>query len=448
MTMPSQLLPSILRSFQRTVLPLTMCCVVPVLAARPAQTQTFSVIHAFTGGADGALPYASLTLGGAGTFYGTAAAGGGVIGRNCDPRTGGCGVVFKITQHNGGWILSPLYAFTGFNDGRNPMAPVVFGPGALLYGSTAYAGNNGQCSFEGCGVIFTLQSPPTICRTALCDWTENPIYQFATQTDGREPMGNLAFDQAGNVYGTTLEGGTGMCSLPSTGCGTIFQLTRSGNTWTNTTVYNFLNQSDGAIPESGVIIDSSGVLYGVAAGGAHGDGVVFTLTPSESGWTETVIYSFHNGNDGANPVGGLVMDVEGNLYGTTANGGGGGGGTIFELSPSGGGWTFSLLASLFGIPGAGSRGTLAFDSAGNLYGTTWGNGAHQCGSVFKLTSAVGQWTNTDLHDFTCGDDGGFPEAGVTLDSSGNIYGTAAEYGPPQTCQLGGLGCGVVWEITP
>jgi uncharacterized repeat protein (TIGR03803 family) len=133
------------------------------------------------------------------------------------------------------------------------------------------------------------------------------------------------------------------------------------------------------------------------------------------------------------------MDAEGNLYGTTAGGGAGGGGAVFELSPSGGGWTFSLLASLSGVGFGGSRGSLVFDSAGNLYGTTWSDGTFSQGNVFKLTHSGGQWTYTDLYDFTGGNDGGAPRAGVTLDSSGNIYGTAGG---------GSTNYGLVWQITP
>lgn len=140
------------------------------------------------------------------------------------------------------------------------------------------------------------------------------------------------------------------------------------------------------------------------------------------------------------------MDATGNLYGTTGIGGTGGGGTVFELSPSGGGWTFSLLVSFPGFHG--SAGNLAFDSAGNLYGTTLNDGAFQFGNVFELRPSGAQWIYTDLHDFTGGNSGGEPYAGVTLDSSGNIFGTAL-YGPRDGCRIqGNPGCGVVWEITP
>jgi uncharacterized repeat protein (TIGR03803 family) len=199
------------------------------------------------------------------------------------------------------------------------------------------------------------------------------------------------------------------------------------------------------------VIDRFGILYGTTVSSTSGFGTVYELTPSGSGWIETVIHSFQNGSDGASPYGGLVMDAEGNLYGTTASGGAGGGGTVFELSPSGGGWTFSVISSLAGTrAGGGPQGTLAFDSAGNLYGTTYLEGTHQCGNVFKLTHSSGQWTYSDLYDFNCGNDGGLPGGGVAVDARGNIYGTASAYGPNDTCGYGGPtgGCGVVWELTP
>jgi uncharacterized repeat protein (TIGR03803 family) len=448
MTKPGQLFPSILRSFQRTALLLTISCVLPMLAVKPAQTQTFTVIHAFTGGRDGGNPSASLTIDGAGNLYGTTYGGGGVIGNGCAPS--GCGVVFKMSHHSAGWVLTPLYPFYGQTDGAGPVAPVIFGPDGLLYGSTTNGGR-GDCIFNfiGCGVVFTVQPSATACHTALCGWIEDPIYQFQSQTDGAEPTNNLAFDPAGHLYGTTYYGGTASCF--GYGCGTVFQLTSSGPPWTKAPVYNFTGQADGAFPTSGIVIDRLGVLYGTTeGGGANNFGTVFRVTPSASGWTEAVIYNFQNGHDGASPSGGLVIDTEGNLYGTTVTGGTGGGGTVFELSPSGAGWTFSLLSSLSGPEDGGPEGALALDGAGNLYGTTLKGGAHQCGNVFKLTQSGGQWTYRDLYDFTCGDDGGYPEAGVTLDASGNIYGTADGDGPNQNCAYGyGTGgCGVVWEITP
>ena len=198
----------------------------------------------------------------------------------------------------------------------------------------------------------------------------------------------------------------------------------------------------------------SATLYGATElGGANNYGIVYQLTPSASGWTETVIYSFTNGFDGAYPLGGLVMDGSGNLYGTTSGGGIGGGGTVFELSPSNGGWTFSVIQSLTGSQsGAGPRASLTLDSSGNLYGTTQQNGPMACGNVFKLTPVNGRWTYTDLHDFTCGNDGGFVYGGVALDRNGNLFGTTLYYGASGNNYCGvdyaPVGCGVVWTITP
>ena len=448
MTQPGQLFSTMLRSLQRTVLPLATLCVLPMLAVAPAPAQTFSVIHAFTGARDGGNPLAGLTLDAAGNLYGTTYEGGGVIGNGCEPS--GCGTIFKMTNRGGGWVLTPLYAFFGQTDGAGPLAPVVFGPDGVLYGS-ASNGGRGDCiigNFGGCGVVFTLQPPPTACHSVLCYWSVNPNYQFLSYADGFEPINNIAFDQAGHIYGTTFYGGSGNCF--GFGCGTVFQLTQTGPPWTKTTLYNFTGESDGSFPTSGVVIDRFGVLYGAALGnGLENYGTIYELTPSGSGWTFSIIYTFHNGSDGAYPYGGLVMDAEGNLYGTTSEGGSGGGGTVFELSPSGGGWSLSVISSLArGLNGGGPQGTLAFDSAGNLYDTTYGEGTHQCGNVFKLTHSGGQWSYSDLYDFTCGNDGGLPEAGVTLDASGNIYGTTQSYGPNHTCGYGPGGCGVVWEITP
>jgi uncharacterized repeat protein (TIGR03803 family) len=426
-----------LLALQRTILAGAIFYVVALLTV-PAQAQTYSILHSFTGGGDGHAPVASLTLNG-GVLYGTTFLGGGVTGRNCNPRTAGCGVVFQMKRQAGGWILTPLFAFNDF-DGAGPSAPLVFGPGGLLFGSTINGGNNLDCfgSFYGCGTIFTLHPTATACHSALCQWIENPIYQFPDQSEGFEPMGDLAFDHAGNLYGATKFGGN--CFVDN-GCGIVFQLTRSGSGWTKTTLHNFTDQPDGALPYSGVIMDRSGNLYGTTAAGGAGDwGTVYELTPSGGGWTETILYRFQNLDDGNQPLGGMVMDAAGNLYGTTSGGGSGGGGTVFELSPSGGGWTFSVLASFSGVNLDGPWGDLAFDSAGNLYGTTHAGGAFGLGSVFKLTPSGGQWTYTDLHDFTCSNDDGVPQAGVTLDSNGTIYGSAT-------------GCtshenGVVWEITP
>jgi hypothetical protein len=202
-----------------------------------------------------------------------------------------------------------------------------------------------------------------------------------------------------------------------------------------------------------VIFDSAGNLYGTASAGGNlnctfigiGCGTVFELTPSAGGWTEQVLYTFQDGSDGGQPEGGLIFDGSGNLYGTTAASNENDfGGSVFELKPSGGSWTFVLLHS-FQFEGGGSVASLVMDGAGNLYGTQYGYG--NGGSVFKLMPSNGSWTFIDLYAFTGGSDGGNPVGSVTLDGSGSLYGTTQAGGTGNyPCQNDG--CGVVWEIAP
>lgn len=381
------------------------------------QAQTFTVIHTFSGGGDGYQPYSGVTVDKAGNLYGTTT-------QNYR------GTVFQMKHRNGAWIFNTLYQFG--NGEWMPQGRLVFGPGGALYGTT-YTGGNGFCTEFGCGTVYSLRPPQTFCRGVSCPWTAS-FYSF-TGPDGFAPgIVALAFDGAGNIYGTTTEGGNYS--------GNVFQLTRSNGGWTATSIHDF-NGSDGYEPYSGVTLDAQGNVYGTAwMLGPNNKGTVYRLTHSGSGWTEDTLYSFPNNSDGSNPVGGLVFDQAGNLFGTTQSGGTGGGGTVFELSPSGGGWNFTVLYSFSGQNGP--LDTLAMDAGGNLYGTTYGDGTYGYGSVFKLTRNNGSWSYTDLHDFTSGADGANPVGGVSLDTSGNLYGTTSD-GAGGPCSLG---CGTVWEITP
>jgi uncharacterized repeat protein (TIGR03803 family) len=193
-----------------------------------------------------------------------------------------------------------------------------------------------------------------------------------------------------------------------------------------------------------VIFDQAGNLYGTAnRGGTYGWGTVFQLVPSGSGWVENTLYDFTGqGSDGCNPGGGLIFDQSGNLYGATPWCGAYGYGMVFELSPNGnGGWTETVLyswptANTYGGPQA----SLTMDSVGNLYGTTTGDGTYDAGNVFKLTPYMKTWIYTDLHDFTGGSNGGNPISNVVFDAQGNLFGTATSGGAN--------GHGVVWKITP
>ncbi len=233
----------------------------------------------------------------------------------------------------------------------------------------------------------------------------------------------------------------------SEGCGVVYELSNGGSGWTETILYDFnlhgYGFENGALPMGGLIFDAAGNLYGTTSlggGPVHPAGVVYELTPTQGGgWTQSVLHAF-NGLDGFGPVGTLIMDGAGNLYGDTSEGGPNSGGTIYQLSPGG---QFQVL---YNFPdNRDPQDGLIFDRSGNLYGTTVVGGANGYGTVFKLTPSHGSWIETDLHYFEPSD-GEFPYARVALDPAGNLYGTAAYGG-----HFSGIcfsGCGTVWQITP
>ena len=342
-----------------------------VVAGQAAQAQTFQVIHTFSGGVDGALPQVGVTIDGAGNLYGTASAGGG---GECNAfGVGGCGTVYKLQHRGSGWTLNILYSFTGGSDGANPVARVIFGPNGSLYGTTLEGG-------VGSGTVFNLRPFPTFCKTVICSWMETVLFSFHGD-DGASPDGDLVFDQARNLYGTTSSGG-------HFGDGVVYQVTPSG---VESVVHLFVSGDDGALPYGGVIFDS-GKLYGITfVGGPGGLGTVYELTSMEGGWTERIIASFQDDGNGDKPRTGL-FDQSGNLYGATVETEAGGGGTVFELTPSDGGWTLNTLYFLPVGPlnqQCGPLGPLTVRGPGNLYGTTYCNGAYGFGNVFKLTNVGG-----------------------------------------------------------
>jgi uncharacterized repeat protein (TIGR03803 family) len=408
-------------------LALAVVLVLTLDKAPAAQAQTYTVINNFTGGADGGVPLAGLTMDQAGNFYGTTIAGGS---QNCFR---GCGVVFKLTHRSGGWVFSPLYNFLGGNDGQGPLARVVFGPDGSLYGTTQYGGGP-ECAGGGCGTVFSLRPP----AAAISLWTETVLHSFSdgSDGDGTQPFAAVAFDTAGNMYGTTSSGGSGYY-------GSIYKLTRTGGRWTESIIHSFTG-TDGFDPEAEVTLDASGNLFGTTElGGANNAGTVFELTPSGSGWTGSVLISFPGSSDGQQPYAGVLFDQSGNLYGATAFASFGVSPIVFQLAPAGGGWTINTLYTFTGPAGSSNAGplkTLTMDSAGNLYGTTYAYGAYGLGNIFRLTRSGSNWIYTDLHDFSGGSDGCCPQSEVTLDASGNLYGTAEGGGTHRQ--------GVVWEITP
>jgi uncharacterized repeat protein (TIGR03803 family) len=393
----------------------------------PAQAQTYTILHEFTGGFDGDSPEAGLTIDRSGNLEGTDFSGG-----SADQ-----GTVFKLVHSGSRWTVSPLYSFAGGTDGAHPQARVIVGPDGNLYGTT-YSGGTGNClEFPGCGVVFKLSPPSTFCRSVQCPWNETVLYRFPGGPAGGNPgLGDLLFDSQGNIYGTTESGG-------EMGLGTVYELTPSNGTWVETVLHRFSGGTDGAVPEAGVIMDSAGNLYGTTVGGGLGQsGTVFELSPSGSGWTEQILHSFQSQTDGDYLTAGVIFDRSGNLYGAAQGGGPTGGGTVFELTPSGGSWTFAVLYSFanLGNGGDGPYSSLIMDQTGSLYDTTpgWNDGGN-AGTIFKLTPSGGGWTYTLLHQFDF-NDGYFPVGGVTLDASGNLYGT--------TSGGGTAGPGVAWEFMP
>ncbi|HZP25107.1 MAG TPA: choice-of-anchor tandem repeat GloVer-containing protein [Terriglobales bacterium] len=412
-----------------------------ILAVQPsAKAQTYTVIHNFAGGLDGSEPSSGVTIDRAGNLYGSTFEG-----------DAGTGTVYKLTHRSGGWVLTPLYYFSVMSNGTIPYDRPTFGPNGSIYVSTGYGGIGPCVTYNGtgCGTMVNLQPPITPPVSPTQPWLETVLYKFSGGSDGANPYsGDIIFDQAGNIYGTTFNGGS-TTNCP-TGCGVVYKLVHGSGGWTETVLHSF-NGSDGTHPWAGVTFDSAGNLYGTTSGGgANGFGTVFELSPSGGSWTLQTLHSFEGGNDGAYVYAGLIFDGAGNLYGATASMGSGTGGTVFELSPSGGGWTYNRLYSFAGPNGGlypGPVANLAFDQHGSLYGTTHLDGAFNFGAIFKLTNSGSGWTYTSLHDFTAGLDGGYPRSNITFDSSGNMYGTAAEGGSGNLQNCVGS-CGVIFEMTP
>jgi uncharacterized repeat protein (TIGR03803 family) len=407
------------------------------------------VLYGFGNAPDGRYPAADLVFDGSGNLYGTTSQGG----------TFSYGTVFKLTPGNGQWNERVVYSFcspvTNCDDGATPLSSLILDAAGNLYGATSQGGAYGA---SGGGVVFELSPNPD------GTWTEMVLHSFGNGTDGIGPSGRLVFDSAGNLYGTTSAGGTGGSGCFG-GCGTAFELIPSpGGQWAESVLYNFCSQADcadGNDPAGGLTLDAAGNLYGTTKYGGtpdqHLNGTVFELTPGGNGqWTQTVLYMFQNATtDGNNPLGGVVQDKSGNLYGTTSWGysvDGGmafGNGIVFELSRGQQGqWTESILHPFCSdvvncSDGSQPLAGLVFDKAGNLYGTTSGGGdlnclAAGCGVVFEL--AAGTWSDTILYSFPGGTPGFSPDSSVILDAVGNLYGVAY--------QGGTNGYGVVYEVIP
>lgn len=402
-------------------------------AASKCLAQSFTTLYTFSGGADGGYPqYGRLVGDATGNLYGTATFGGDV---NCPLVTypgPGCGVVFKLVPSTK--IETVLYTFTGAADGAQPWGGVIRDALGNLYGTAAFAGSYGG------GVIFKLD--PSGNQTVL--------HAF-DYTDGAIPTGDLAGDAAGALYGTTVVGGI-LSICRDSGCGVIFEEEPTSGRFLLLHKFAGLGAADGANPTHGLISDGAGNVYGTTENGGVADcdnsepfeavetnvggcGEIFELNHSG----QTLLYGFGFSPDGSDPRGALVHDAEGNLYGTTFDGGLYGSGTIFKLDTTG--HETVLYNFQGGSDGANPWGGLVQDSAGNLFGTANHGGAScSCGTVFRLDP---QGNFAVLHTFV-DTDGTNPEAPLLL-YGGSLFGTTSNGG---RLSGGRSGTGTIFEITP
>jgi uncharacterized repeat protein (TIGR03803 family) len=360
-----------------------------------------TVLHSFSGGADGGYPNAGVVLDSAGNLYGTTSGGGMANG------LAGAGVVYELDTAGQETVL---YSFTGGADGSTPQAGVIRDSAGNLYGTTFQGGA------RDLGLMYKVNA---------AGGQETVLYSFPGAPDGDNPQGGVILDSAGNLYGTTQQGGPA-------NAGVVYKLGATGET----VLYSFTGGADGSGPRGGVIRDSAGNLYGTAyAGGASGLGVVFKVDTSGH---ETVLYSFTGGADGCLPQAGVIRDSAGNLYGTASP-------VVYKLDTAG---NYTVLYRFTGgADGANPNTGVIRDSAGNLYGTTYNGGTPGCndygvgcGVVYKVDTAGHE---TVLYSFTGGADGANPNAGVIRDSAGNLYGTTY-LGGLTSCDVSG--CGVVYKV--
>ncbi len=337
---------------------------------------TFGLLYSFAGGDDGWQPYAAVTIGPDGTLYGTTYLGGGT---GCQQE--GCGTVFQLRPGANfcrsvlcPWTETQIYQFTNGLDGGNPLAGVTFDANGNMYGTTIRAENN-----QDFGSVYEL-SPSSH------GWILTALYDFSDFDQAGSPQGGVLFDQHGNLWGTTYLGGADDCLDPQEPepCGVLFELTPSGSGWNYRTAYEF-EASVGGGPTGTLINDQSGNLYGTLdENGANGNGGVYQFNLSSG---VRMLYGV-SGNPEANygPQGGVVMDQAGNLYGVDPYNGAYNEGFVFKLSPSNGGWTSTDLHDFTGgNDGAAPYCTLVVDANGNIYGTTAYGGTHNRGTVFEIT---------------------------------------------------------------
>jgi uncharacterized repeat protein (TIGR03803 family) len=392
--------------------------VAATLSSGASASGNSKVIYNFTGGTDGGDPATALVFDSSGNAYGTSVVGG----------NSGCGTIFKLKPLSGGnWQHSTLYSFSCGFDGKNPYGGVTFDANGNLFGTTVAGGSGNICAGDGCGVAYELT------KNGL-----RVLYDFQGGSDGFGPGGAVIFDTAGNLYGTTPDGGVNSA-------GTVYELSKRGNQWHERVIHAFTGLADGGVGSLGALhIDAYGDLFGVTEiGGAHSAGTIYEMMPDAGGtWDFRTLYAFRGQPDAGSPYGGLIQDGKGNLFGTTYYGGANGAGSVFELhSLPKRHWSEHVLYSFKGSSDGGlPTSTLLFDSNFDLWGTTSAGGASacNCGTVFKVHRPTGQ--EIVLHRFGASQDGQSPYYGLTPGSNGKLYGSTA---------AGGLYLqGTIFELTP
>jgi uncharacterized repeat protein (TIGR03803 family) len=411
---------------------LVLFVVILAFAASAWATGTETVIYNFNNySGDGYYPYSGLVADKSGNLYGTTYQGG----------ANGLGSVFELTLSGGVWTETLLYSFAGDakGDGEYPQySPLVFDKAGNLYGTTAYGGST-SCN---CGTVFELAKSGST-------WKETVLHSFlgSTQKDGYLPQAGLSFDTAGNLYGTTYQGG-------EFNVGSVFQLKPSKTSWKYSVIHSFDNQNAGAYyPLGGITQGADGYYYGTTyyGGNAYNAGTIYRLFQARNSWVAQTVFYFLEGGDGTYPDSSLTMDAKGNMYGTTYYGGsgeacGGGCGTVYKMTlGKKNKYTQSVIYSFQGADKDGQTpyygAGVTLDSKGNLYGTTYqGGSSENAGTVYELAVSGKSYKESVLWSFdTVSGDGYYPRGGVIL-VNGNIFGT--------TYSGGSHGAGTAFEVKP
>ncbi len=417
-----------------TGLTLPSFVVVMTLASGPAFAQTETVLYNFSPNTGGSGPESSLIFDSAGNLYGT------TLGPSSNQ-----GIAFQLKpKSSGAWTQTVMHTFGGAGDGVSPSGPLVADSAGNFYGTTSAGGA------YGLGTVFEIKATKT-------EFVERVLHSFGSGNDGATPYGGVILDSAGNLYGTTLAGGSNFCAYSQTNCGTVFELVHNANGgYAEKILHNFAEAGDidGYEPYGTLTLDPAGHLFGTTLFGGsniYSQGTVFELIQTASGkWGEKILHTFvADGTDGERPYSGVTRDAAGSLYGTTYYGGAASMlGTVYELSPgTGGTWTETIIHAFAedNVDGFLPQGGVVLDSTGNIYGTTVNGGTADEGVVFELSPAGGGvWTETLLFTFTVvppGNlDGANPQAGLIFNGAGNLYGT--------TYAGGEFSGGIAFEITP